>query len=121
MMVENNINMTSNQKYTEIISGEYSPPTNTHYTQIDLFGKNEEIMKIVIGKHGKVFKAITHQSGVQYIWYNIEHNRIEIWGPEDKLQDAYTRLITRLYDINSKVLSGTIKLKKEETTEMNIE
>lgn len=98
-------------QYNEHISGVYNPPANAHYTQINVGDINSEVMKIVIGKNGKVFKAITHQSNVQYIWYNIENKYIEIWGPEHNLQDAYDRIINRLTDICAKINTGKINLK----------
>ena len=73
----------------------------------------------MIGKNGKVFKAITHQSNVQYIWYNIENKYIEIWGPEHNLQDAYDRIINRLTDICAKINTGKINLKGDSNQEDN--
>ena len=105
--------------YNQHISGVYNPPVNAHYTQINVGDINSEVMKIVIGKNGKVFKAITHQSNVQYIWYNIENKHIEIWGPEHNLQDAYDRIINRLTDICAKINTGKINLKGSSNQEDN--
>ena len=106
-------------QYNQHISGVYNPPVNAHYTQINVGDINSEVMKIVIGKNGKVFKAITHQSNVQYIWYNIENKYIEIWGPEHNLQDAYDRIINRLTDICAKINTGKINLKGNSNQEDN--
>ena len=106
-------------QYNQHISGVYNPPVNAHYTQINVGDINSEVMKIVIGKNGKVFKAITHQSNVQYIWYNIENKYIEIWGPEHNLQDAYDRIINRLTDICAKINTGKINLKGKSNQEDN--
>ena len=106
-------------QYNQHISGVYNPPVNAHYTQINVGDINSEVMKIVIGKNGKVFKAITHQSNVQYIWYNIENKYIEIWGPEHNLQDAYDRIINRLTDICAKINTGKINLKGDSNQEDN--
>ena len=107
------------RQYNQHISGVYNPPANAHYTQINVGDINSEVMKIVIGKNGKVFKAITHQSNVQYIWYNIENKYIEIWGPEHNLQDAYDRIINRLTDICAKINTGKINLKGNSNQEDN--
>ena len=108
-----------NMMLQQHISGVYNPPANAHYTQINVGDINSEVMKIVIGKNGKVFKAITHQSNVQYIWYNFENKYIEIWGPEHNLQDAYDRIINRLTDICAKINTGKINLKGNSNQEDN--
>ena len=51
----------------------------------------------VIGKEGKVFKAITHQSGASYIWWNQAKNLIEVWAYDvDAAVDAVNRVVHRL-------------------------
>ena len=119
MMMQQQYQQRDQNQYNQHISGVYNPPVNAHYTQINVKDINSEVMKIVIGKNGKVFKAITHQSNVQYIWYNIENKYIEIWGPEHNLQDAYNRIITRLTDICAKVNTGSINLKGNDNNDNN--
>ena len=98
----------------------YIPPVNAHYTQVYVDNISSEIMKVVIGKQGKVFKAITHQAQIQYIWYNIENKYIEIWGPEDKVDDAWKRVYDRIRDILKKVVEGDIKLKETSAFDADI-
>lgn len=94
--------------------GVYNPPTNAHYTQINTSPVSDEIIKISIGKGGKVFKAITNQSNVNYIWYNKEKKVVEIWGPEQNLSNAINRVTERILLIIKKVESGEILLNKED-------
>ena len=93
-------------------AGIYNPPLNTHYTQIDTSQVNEDVMRISIGQGGRVFKAITYQSNVNYIWFNNDKKFIEIWGPEQNLPDAYNRVVTRIQNIMQKVNSGELKIKE---------
>jgi hypothetical protein len=93
-------------------AGIYNPPLNTHYTQIDTSQVNEDVMRISIGQGGRVFKAITYQSNVNYIWFNNDKKFIEIWGPEKNLPDAYNRVVTRIQNIIQKVNSGELKIKE---------
>ena len=94
-------------------AGVYTPPTNCHYTQLSTVGVSDDIMKISIGRNGKVFKAITRQSNTQYIWYNKEQHLVEIWGPEQNLPDALKRVFDRIQKIITKVANGEINLNKE--------
>ncbi len=98
--------------------GVYTPPNNCHYTQLPITGVSDEIMKISIGRSGKVFKAITHQSSVNYIWYNKEKNFVEIWGPENNLPDALKRVFDRIQNIITKVANGEINLNKKDAMDI---
>jgi len=112
-----------------IVPGEYSPP-NSHYAHIsmekyinDLNLTEEQYNKLnkfkdyivpyTIGSNGKVFKAITKQSKVKYIWYKKEEHLVEIWGDELYIPNAILRVKNRIklvidnllndvYDINLK-------------------
>ena len=106
-------NVPTNVPTNGIRSGVYTPPNNCHYTQLNTAGVSDEIMKISIGRNGKVFKAITRQSNTQYIWYNKEKHFVEIWGPEQNLADAYKRVFDRIQKIITKVATGEIDLNKE--------
>lgn len=96
----------------EKTAGIYNPPLNVHYTQIDTSPVSDDIMRISIGQGGRVFKAITHQANVNYIWFNKEKKYIELWGPEQNLPDAYNRVVTRIQNIMLKVNSGELKIKE---------
>lgn len=56
-------------------------------------------VKHLIGKNGKNFKKITHESNVSFIWYDEPTHNITIWGPQDNLNIA----IKMLFDMISKV------------------
>lgn len=92
--------------------GIYNPPLNAHYTQIDTTSVSDDVMRISIGQGGRVFKAITYQANVNYIWFNKEKKYIELWGPEQNLPDAYSRVVTRIQNIMQKVNSGELKIKE---------
>lgn len=103
------------QEYTNdfnIVKNVYSPP-NSHYFHINLidfindlnlsdidFNKINSNIKIlisnIIGENGKVFKAITKQSKVKYIWYNDQTNVIEVWGDEIYINNAVERIKNRI-------------------------
>ena len=132
--MDNNIihNAPYYQEYNNdfvIIPGEYSPP-NSHYAHISMeeyinsLNLTEEqynklnkfkdfIVPYTIGSNGKVFKAITKQSKVKYIWYKKEEHLVEIWGDELYISDGVLRVKNRIkfvidnllndvYDINFK-------------------
>ena len=63
------------------------PPTNTHYRQL-FIDIEPKYVGMLIGDDGKHFKRITTMAGVQYIWWEDSIKRIEIWGPERKLDLA---------------------------------
>ena len=51
----------------------------------------------VIGKQGSAFKAITYESGCNYIWWDASRHIIEIYGDDEyNIEVAYARLIIRL-------------------------
>tara|TARA_B110000259_G_scaffold187621_1_gene242530 strand:- start:1314 stop:1724 length:411 start_codon:yes stop_codon:yes gene_type:complete len=108
-------------KYYGQNPGVYTPPVNCHYTQLPTTGVSPEIMKISIGKNGKIFKAITRQASVNYIWYNKDSHIVEIWGPEKNLPDATKRVFDRIQKIITKVANGVIDLNKETTRIVNKE
>ena len=60
------------------------------------------LMGQVIGKQGIYFNAITKCSRTHFIWYDINRNEIDIYGPIQNLQDAEDRLIQRMNHIHQK-------------------
>lgn len=50
----------------------------------------------IIGKHGKVFKAIKHQSAIRDISCDTENLQINITGPKHCLNDAIKRVSERI-------------------------
>lgn len=86
--------------FHEQTPGVYNPPINTYYSELPVT-LNKESMRFVIGKDGIAFKAITHQAGVLYLWFNEQKSVIEVWGHYSKLEDAKKRLTERMKLIES--------------------
>ena len=79
---------------------DYSPP-NTFYSQTYGLFENKDMYKF-IGKNGAHFKYLTTKLGVDYIWWQKETNKIEIWGPHYKLQHAKSIIKLKLDDYMKK-------------------
>ena len=76
----------------------YSPPVDALYTEVPLSSTLQwSTMFKVIGKEGKVLKAITYQSGADYIWWKQERNVMEICAYSyAALNDAFNRVSDRV-------------------------
>ena len=74
---------------------------NTYYRHIRLNEKDTENIWKIMGKDGKVFKAITNKSRCKYIWYNKEDGIIEIWGPHNNLMTADELVKERIEKCNT--------------------
>ena len=85
----------------------YAPPLGCKYSELALSKAiQSQTMFQIIGKDGCVFKAITHQSRTEYIWWNSERNVIEIWGYSDwSIANAYSRLKMRVDEYLQKQIS----------------
>lgn len=59
----------------------YQPPI-AHYRHFDVPAEWMGAMSRIIGKQGRHFIRITEQTRNQYIWFDKENARIEVWGPE---------------------------------------
>ena len=57
---------------------------------------NEIEKKRIIGKDGKYFKMTTENYDLEYIWYDIETNKINFWGHENDCESAKNTIITRI-------------------------
>lgn len=90
----------------------YNPPLNESKSIIKLSMDIIPFMWKVIGKEGRVFKAITKKSNVKYIWYDSNTNVIEIWGNRINLMKAEVLLSER---INSLVKEGNNNKKRKTT------
>lgn len=90
------------------LPGYYNPPANTFFTQVPITVE-PELMGFVMGKQGAVFKAITHQCRLHYIWFAKERGMVEIWGPEWGLQEAVKRLTERMDLIkNQRIIADNV-------------
>lgn len=58
----------------------YNPPIS-HYSEMDVSEYDEDAMFKFIGREGKKFYHITPVCGLDYLWYDRERKKIEIWGP----------------------------------------
>ena len=85
-----------NPCYENPLPDRYCPPLNREYTCIFVSDIPDEKMYQVIGGQGKVFKAISHQTGVDYIYWIKSQGLIAIWGMEDLLPYAVQRLHVRI-------------------------
>jgi len=76
----------------------YNPPKGTMYREFSLDKSIQcTTMFKVIGKDGSAFKAITYESGCEYIWWDSKKNVIELYAhSESSLNDAYYRLQDRI-------------------------
>ena len=57
----------------------YNPP-DAHYCHIKAYENQEDNFKL-IGPKGNNFKRLTNKLNIEYLWWNIDSNVIEIWGP----------------------------------------
>ena len=74
--------------------GVYNPPETKFTVFMEIPPNAPKKLGALIGPEGKIFKAITHQSGVKYIWCNGKN--IEICGDNmDYIQDAIRRIHDR--------------------------
>lgn len=81
----------------------YCPPS-THYCEVNAYPCQSANLKI-IGPGGHNFKRITKKLGIQYLWWNIQRNVFEIWGPYEKMNSSSNYLIKymdRFYDKHCK-------------------
>jgi hypothetical protein len=77
--------------------GVYNPPLNRDFIALDVKNIDDKTMLKIMGKEGKVFKAISHQTGVDYIFWLKNEGLIAIWGYSDSLPYAIQRLQNRIY------------------------
>ena len=90
---------------------------NTHYRHIRLKEEEEKNIWKIMGKEGKVFKAITSRSRCKYIWYNKENGVVEIWGPHENIMTADELVKERINKITTSI--NQEEKKEEEDNEHN--
>lgn len=64
----------------------YNPP-NTFYSQVAALSNKQDMFKF-IGKNGCNFKKVTETLDIEYVWWDMNKNVIELWGPHKKLLRA---------------------------------
>ncbi|QIG59542.1 hypothetical protein [Dishui Lake phycodnavirus 2] len=58
----------------------YDPPSS-HYSEIDVSEYDQDQLFRFVGKGGRKFYYMTRILGLDYLWYDKERKKIEIWGP----------------------------------------
>lgn len=58
----------------------YDPPVS-HYSEMDVSEYDEDDMFRFIGRGGAKFYYMTRILGLDYLWYDKDRKKIEIWGP----------------------------------------
>lgn len=73
--------MDSSSTRWNYIPGVYNPPPVKHVVFVQVNMANNDWMRYVIGKNGRVFKAMTKRfKHVRYIWYMEDNPMVEIWS-----------------------------------------
>lgn len=85
----------------------FNPPRDMAYTEVSTKGISIDILKHVIGKDGRTFKAITYESDVEYIFLlPPPYEAIGIWGFPQTLADGKRRVEERLAFVLEKARRG---------------
>ena len=77
----------------------YNPPIS-HYCHIVGFKEKDDMFKFM-GPNGHNFKRLTTKLRLDYLWWNMETNLIEVWGKYDtvnKAQKYITKYMKRFYE-----------------------
>jgi len=69
----------------------YSPP-NTFYREIKGI-EDKDIMFRIVGKNGNHFKYLTSKLEIEYLWWDMKRNVVEVWGPHKKLISASEEVV----------------------------
>ena len=73
--------------------------------------RNSDIMKQVIGTSGRYFKLTTKNYGVEFIWYNIEKNKIEFYGYNvNNIENAKQFILMRIKMINNRMNAQKLEI-----------
>jgi hypothetical protein len=77
-------------------TGVYNPPLNRNFIGIIVKNIDNAKMYKIMGREGKVFKAISHQTGVDYIFWLKNEGIIAVWGYNELLPNAVFRIQERI-------------------------
>jgi hypothetical protein len=98
-----------------MIESDFHPPANAWYTEMDL-KMDKEVVPMVIGRGGAVFKAITKRAKVDFIWYYNDTGKIGVWCSSkhtseikalDRMNNAIDRIIDRKYMMEERLSSSS--------------
>lgn len=95
--------------------GVYNPPPANNVTFVQVNMANNDWMRYVIGKNGRVFKAMTKRfRDVRYIWYMEDNPMIEIWSDtRDSGIECATNIMDRMDMIEQQQLDMLDHAKRE--------
>lgn len=80
----------------------YEPPI-AHYAHLNVSEYDENMILCMIGKGGKGFYRLTDYLGLEYVWYDTNEKRIELWGSYNALANgAKDKLVKSLNTFNEK-------------------
>jgi hypothetical protein len=58
----------------------YDPPS-AHYSEIDVQDVDQKHVFAFMGKSGRRFYWLTRRLSLDYLWFDFDRMKIEIWGP----------------------------------------
>jgi len=61
---------------------------------------SKDDVKFVIGRKGNIFKQITKEADVSFIWYDAVEHRVRIWGPQSSLPCAIRLIFEQIQRSN---------------------
>lgn len=82
----------------------YDPP-GAHYAHVDVSMYDDSMILCMIGKGGKGFYKITDWLNMDYVWFDSESKRIELWGPYDSFANGARQKLENSLDVFSKKYS----------------
>jgi len=80
----------------------YNPPSNTFYSEVPIPMYINPV--VIIGRGGRKLKYITEDTGCQYIWVDIRRSVVEIWGQDESLPMAISKIRRLIHKILAKTL-----------------
>jgi hypothetical protein len=83
----------------------YYPP-NSHYSEMDVSEYDQDDLFRFVGKGGRKFYYMTRVLGLDYLWYDRERQKIEIWGPYYVHQNDQSKHLIRAEIENFMLQSG---------------
>ena len=86
----------------------YEPPS-VHYCEINAYNNTSHNFKLM-GPQGHNFKRLTTKLGIDYMWWNMERNVIEIWGSYSKMNSSQKFMTSYMHRFYSKHLENDTNL-----------
>tara|TARA_B100001094_G_scaffold333430_1_gene412107 strand:+ start:17298 stop:17576 length:279 start_codon:yes stop_codon:yes gene_type:complete len=70
----------------------YNPPI-AHYAHVNVSSYDPNVLFSAIGRDGWIFKKLTNKLGLTYLWWDMDNQRVELWGPFESFQKGATKHI----------------------------